>query len=143
MNPAPTAPEGDHSVPPTEGDHSVPPTEGDHVAEEQPVVHAEAVDVSPSSDIVFEAREVSEMKRKNTGLPIHGLRKGNSGGNAPGSFWINGEGAVTGAGASGSRGDQRWAKGMDGRTYCPTMKIVGIGKNKVKHCICNCNQSLH
>ena len=91
------------------------------------------------------ARDVSEMTRQAQGHAIHGLPRGSRNGNDRGSFWISGTtGKVLAAGTPfGISGDQRWAKGMDALTYCPTMRIVGTGPNKVKHCICNCNPFNH
>jgi len=85
-------------------------------------------------------RDVSELKRMAAGEAIHGLPRGSTNGNDRGSFWISGStGKVLSYGkAFGKEGDQRWAVGMKGEDYCHTMRIVGTGKNKTKHCICNC-----
>jgi len=90
-------------------------------------------------------RDVSEMTRQALGHAIHGLPRGSRNGNDRGSFWISGTtGKVLASGKPlASNGDQRWAKGMDALSYCPTMRVVGTGPNKVKHCICNCNPFNH
>jgi hypothetical protein len=85
-------------------------------------------------------RNISELTRMAAMEPIHGLARGSANGNDRGSFWISGStGKVLSYGkAFGKDGDQRWAVGMKGEDYCHSMRIVGTGKNKTRHCICNC-----
>jgi hypothetical protein len=89
-------------------------------------------------------REFSERNRAEKGLPIHGLQHGRKNGNEPGSFWISKKKGtvVSGSSPQGKNGDQRWSLGMKGGEYCPTMRIIGIGKHGIKHCICQCERMI-
>jgi len=86
-------------------------------------------------------REFSERVRADNGLPIHGLQRGRENGNEPGSFWISKKTWTVLSG--GAPGDQKWSVGMKGEEYCPTMRIIGIGKHGIKHCICNCGSLIY
>ena len=90
-------------------------------------------------------REFSERVRADKGLPIHGLQRGRGNGNEPGSFWISKKKGtvVSGSAPQGKNGDQRWSLGMKGEEYCPTMRIIGIGKHGIKHCICQCGSLIY
>ena len=89
-------------------------------------------------------REFSERNRAEKGLPIHGLQRGRKNGNEPGSFWISKKKGtvVSGSSPQGKNGDQRWSLGMKGEEYCPKMRIIGIGKHGIKHCICQCERMI-
>ena len=85
-------------------------------------------------------RVISERKRGYKGQPIHGIVSGSKSGNVKGSFWISKKNGtvLSKSGPQSKNGDQRWSLGMKGTEYCPTMKIVGIGKHGMKHCVCQC-----
>jgi hypothetical protein len=93
---------------------------------------------------VSDQRFVSEIMRRASMEPLHGLARGSAQGNVRGSFWISGTtGKVLSLGTPfAPKGDQRWGRGMDGDEYCPTKTIVGIGEKGTRHCVCNCNQFL-
>ena len=114
----------------------------EEMRERLPSVESESqVEVREDIQDVSAHRSVSEMVRFAQMNAIHGLARGNARGNARGSFWISGttEKVLSKGVSFGPNGDQRWGKGMNGREYCPTMEIVGVGENGCRHCVCNCS----
>jgi len=104
-------------------------------------LHVEEDSEEEERELRILEREYSERVRADKERPIHGLPQGRGNGNEPGSFWISKKTWTVLSG--GAPGDQKWSVGMKGEEYCPTMRIIGIGKHGAKHCICNCGSLIY
>lgn len=122
--------------------------ESDEESEDESELVEEHIDLtSDSGDELPDVRRRSnqrggsEQNRVDRCLPVHGLQRGRRNGNEPGSFWIskkNGTVLSRGKFAGIKHGDQRWAIGLKGEEYCPTMRIIGTNGG-IKHCVCQCS----